>query len=165
MVGSSLSLIIELIVSLLLVVTISYCFIVNRKLTAIRADQSGLRMVIGELNRSSERAERAIGEMRRTAQTIEGEMAGYVASAKGARDELEDVVESSKDVRLAVEKLSQVDLNALRLVSRAANAVPASCEQMQMAKQLKRQRLGFGREQIKPSSLDLQKRSSAKDQS
>ncbi len=160
MIGSSLSLIIELIVSLLLVVTISYCFIVNRKLTAIRADQSGLRMVIGELNRSSERAERAIGEMRRTAQSIEGEMAGYVVSAKGARDELEDVVERSKDVRMAVEKLSQVDLNALRLVSRAANAVPASSEQMQMAKQLKRQRLGFGREQVRSSSTEVQKRSS-----
>ena len=143
MIGSNLSLIIELIVSLLLVVTISYCFIVNRKLTALRADQSGLRQVIGELNRSAERAERAIAQMRQTAQAVDGEIAGHIGAAQSARDELMDAVERSADVRLAAEKLTEVDLKALQLVSKVANPAPVSPEQLHMAKQLKRQRLGF----------------------
>ncbi len=151
MVGSGLSILIELIVSLLLVVTISYCFIVNRKLTAIRADQSGLRQVIGELNRSSERAELAIAEMRRAAQNIDQEMSGHVTAAHMARDELIELVERTKGVQMQIEKLTDVDLKALQLVSKAANASSVSNEQLQLAKQLKRQRLGFGRERVFPS--------------
>lgn len=148
MIGSNLSVIIELIVSLLLVVTISYCFIVNRKLSALRADQSGLARVIAELNRSTERAERAIGDMRRTAQAVDGEMAGQLGAAQMARDELLRAIERSKDICLAAEKLTEVDLEALRLVSRAAHAAPVSDEQMKLAKDLKRRRLGFGPERF-----------------
>lgn len=144
MIGSSLSLVIELIVSLLLVVTISYCFIVNRKLTALRADQSGLRQVVSELNRSTERAEKAILDMRRTAQKVDGELAGYIGSAQSARDELVQAIDRSQNACAAVNKLSEVDLTALQLVSRAANVSPVSDHQLQVTKNLKRQRLGFG---------------------
>ena len=88
--GSMLSVIIELIVALLLVVTISYCFVVNRKLAALRTDQTGLRQVVAELNRSTERAEKAIVEMRRTAHTVEGEMASHFEAARQVRDELKE---------------------------------------------------------------------------
>ncbi len=144
MAGGGLGLLIELIVSLLLVVTISYCFIVNRKLNALRADQSGLRMVIGELNRSSERAEQAILHMRKTAEHVEGDITGHIGAAHGARDELIAVIEHSRQARQVIEKLSEVDLQALRLVSQAARESALPNDQMKLAKQLKEQRLGFG---------------------
>ncbi len=148
MLGSHLGVIIELMVACLLVVTIGYCFIVNRKLTALRADQSGLRVVIGELNRSTERAERAIQEMRRVAQAVDGEIAGHVGVAQTTRDELLAAVERVQGVREAADKLTEVDLNALQLVSQAARQPSVSAEQIQMAKKLKKQRLGFGKDRL-----------------
>lgn len=148
MLGSHLGVMIELIVAILLVVTICYCYIVNRKLTALRADQSGLRVVIGELNRSTERAERAIQEMRRIAQAVDGEIAGHVGAAQAARDDLLMAVERAQGVRVAAEKLTEVDLEALNLVSQAARQPSVSSDQIQMAKKLKKQKLGFGRERV-----------------
>ena len=148
MLGSNLGVIIELIVACLLVVTIGYCFIVNRKLTALRADQSGLRVVVGELNRSSERAERAIQEMRRIAQAVDGEIAGHVGSAQAARDALLAAVERVHGVQAAADKLAEVDLKALNLVSQVARQPSVSAEQIQMAKKLKKQKLGFGRDRL-----------------
>lgn len=148
MTGSSLGFVIELIVSLLLVVTISYCFIVNRKLNALRADQSGLRVVITELNRSTERAERAIQQMRQTAEMVDADMAGQIDKASASRDELMAAIERTRDVTVAVETLSEVDLDALRLVSRAARETAFPKDQMEVAQQLKEKRLGFGRGQF-----------------
>lgn len=146
--GTGLGLVIELIVSLLLVVTISYCFIVNRKLNALRADQSGLRMVIGELNRSTERAERAIQQMRQTAELVDADMAGHVEKAHAVRDALMVSVERSRGAQEMIEKLNDVDLKALELVSRAAQQTVYPNDQMQVAKKLKDRRLGFSRVRV-----------------
>lgn len=149
MIGSGLSVVIELIVSLLLVVTIGYCFIVNRKLTALRTDQTGLRQVIIELNRSSDRAEQAISQMRQTAQSVDGEMASNVEAARQAREGLQDVLERTKQIRAIAEKLTDIDISSLKAVGRSARADGPLSEQAAVSKELKRQRLGFGREQFK----------------
>lgn len=148
MVGSGLGIVIELIVSLLLVVTISYCFIVNRKLTALRADQSGLRLVIGELNRSTERAELAIQQMRQTAQQVDTEMAGHLETAHSAREDLIMTLERTREAQALVEKLTDVDLKALRLVSEVARESALPNDQMKVARQLKEKRLSFGRVKV-----------------
>ena len=148
MIGSGLSVVIELIVSLLLVVTIGYCFIVNRKLTALRTDQTGLRQVIIELNRSSDRAEQAISQMRQTAQSVDGEMASNVEAARQAREGLQ-VQPSLEAIVMRAEKLSEIDISSLKAVERSSRGEAASSEQVAVSKELKRQRLGFGREQFK----------------
>lgn len=148
MIGSTLSLVIELIMVMLLVVTISYCFIVNRKLTALRTDQSGLRHVIAELNRSSERAQQVISEMRRTAIGVEGQMAGHVEAARHASSDLLQNLERSKELRDIAKKLTDVDLNALRAIEKAAHPAAVSAEQIKLSKELKRKRIGFGQERF-----------------
>ncbi|GJM03561.1 MAG: hypothetical protein DHS20C08_20620 [Rhodomicrobium sp.] len=153
MIGSGLSVVIELIVSLLLVVTIGYCYVVNRKLTALRTDQSGLRQVIVELNRSSERAEQAIGQMRRTAQAVDGDIASQCEAARQSRDELVDAMERSRNARAVLEKFGDVDLSSLKGLQMPAQGNTISNKQMAVAKELKRQRLGFGREQMKPQNI------------
>ncbi len=126
MIGSGLSVVIELIVSLLLAVTIGYCFIVNRKLTALRTDQTGLRQVIIELNRSSDRAEQAISQMRQTAQSVDGEMASNVEAARQAREGLQDVLTRTRDIRAIAEKLSEIDISSLKAVERSSRGEAAS---------------------------------------
>ncbi len=151
MIGSTLSLVIELIMAMLLVVTISYCFIVNRKLNALRTDQSGMRHVIGELNRSTERAENAIRSMRQTALMVEGQIAGQVNAAQQASEELGQNLERSKELRDVARKLSDIDINALRAIEKDVNPAAISADQIELSKKLKRQRLGFGQNRFTPA--------------
>lgn len=150
MIGSTLSIIIELIMALLLVVTISYCFIVNSKLTALRTDQSGIRQVIGELNRSSERAEKAIGEMRRSALHVEGQIAGQMDAARHASEDLRQNLEKSKELRSTLERFSDVDIETLKSMDKVLHPSSVSADQIEISKQLKRKRLGFGQESFAP---------------
>ena len=155
MIGSTLSIVIELIMVLLLVVTISYCFIVNSKLTALRTDQSGIRQVIGELNRSSERAERAISEMRRTALHVEGQIAGQMDAARHASEDLRQNLEKSKELRSTLEKFSDVDIETLKSMDKVLHPSSVPSDQMAISKTLKRKKLGFGKESFVPPSLQL----------
>lgn len=146
MIGSTLSIIIELIMVLLLVVTISYCFIVNSKLTALRTDQSGIRQVISELNRSSERAEKAISEMRRTALHVEGQIAGQMDAARHASEDLRQNLEKSKALHSTLERFSDVDIETLQSMDKVLHPSSVSADQIEISKQLKRKRLGFGQD-------------------
>lgn len=149
--GSMLSVIIELIVSLLLVVTISYCFVVNRKLAALRTDQSGLRQVVGELNRSTERAEKAIVEMRRTAHSVEGEMASHFEAARQVSTELKDQLDRNKNLKVLADKLSSLELDQLQDMVRS-NEQRGQSRQMKLARELKRQKLGFSRDNFQTAT-------------
>ncbi len=153
MIGSTLSVVIELIMVMLLVVTISYCFIVNSKLTALRTDQSGIRQVIGELNRSSERAEKAISEMRRTALHVEGQIAGQMEAARHTSEDLRINLEKSKELRDIAKKFSEVDIQALKSMENHLHPAQVTSDQMEISKQLRRQKLGFGQESLAPSAL------------
>ena len=59
-------LIIEGTVAILLVVTIGYCMVLERRLRRLRADEESLRAVIAELITATEIADRAIGGLKVT---------------------------------------------------------------------------------------------------
>lgn len=60
-------LIIEALVAVLLLITIAYCWILNRRLQRLRADEQTLRATISELMTATEIAERAIFGLKTTA--------------------------------------------------------------------------------------------------
>ena len=62
-----LGMIIEGLVAVLLVITIGYCFTLNRRLQRLRADEEVLRATISELMTATEIAERAILGLKTTA--------------------------------------------------------------------------------------------------
>ena len=62
---------IELVVAVLLVMTIGYCMMLNRRLKLLRGDEQALRVTIAELITATEIAERAIGGLKATAQDCE----------------------------------------------------------------------------------------------
>lgn len=62
-----LGMIIEALVAVLLLITIGYCFTLNRRLERLRADEQVLRATISELMTATEIAERAILGLKNTA--------------------------------------------------------------------------------------------------
>ena len=60
------SVFIEGFVAILLLITIGYCYILNRRLTRLRADEHALRTVVGELIHATDTAERSIKGLKET---------------------------------------------------------------------------------------------------
>lgn len=67
----TISLAAELIVGILLVLTIAYCFVLNRRLKIFRADEEMMRDVIADLLQATARAEHAIHTLKATAEDCE----------------------------------------------------------------------------------------------
>lgn len=64
--NDGLGLIIESLVAILLILTIGYCMMLNRRLKLLRADEDALRATIAELVTATEIAERAIAGLKLT---------------------------------------------------------------------------------------------------
>lgn len=80
--GFSLGMAIEIVVAFLLVLTIGYCIVLNRRLTRLRADEEVLRATIGELVTATEIAERAILGLKATAGECEKSLGGRMKAAE-----------------------------------------------------------------------------------
>ncbi len=62
----SFGLVIESLVAVLLLLTIGYCALLNKRLKRLKADEKSMRAIIGELITATEIAERAIGGLKIT---------------------------------------------------------------------------------------------------
>jgi len=63
-VNHSFGIAIEALVAVLLIVTIGYCMLLNKRLLRLKADEQSLKATIGELITATEIAERAIGGLK-----------------------------------------------------------------------------------------------------
>ena len=66
----SLGLAIESLVAILLMVTIGYCMLLNKRLKRLKADENSLKATIAELITATEIAERAIGGLKHTVRDV-----------------------------------------------------------------------------------------------
>ncbi len=87
--GFSLGMAIEIVVAFLLVLTIAYCIVLNRRLTRLRADEEVLRATIGELVTATEIAERAILGLKATAGECEKSLGGRMKAAEALVGQLD----------------------------------------------------------------------------
>ena len=83
----SFGLVIESLVAVLLLLTIGYCMLLNRRLKRLRADEQSMRAMIAELITATEIAERAIGGLKLTVRECDENLgaqltAGTALSAK-----------------------------------------------------------------------------------
>jgi hypothetical protein len=69
--SDGLGMIIEILVAILLMLTIGYCMMLNRRLKLLRADEGALRATISDLITATEIAERAIAGLKVTARECE----------------------------------------------------------------------------------------------
>ena len=82
MTGSLISMAAEALVALLLIITIGYCVLLNKRLKRLRADESDLRATISELVMATEIAERAIGGLREAALDCDKTLAARMREAE-----------------------------------------------------------------------------------
>lgn len=77
----SLGMVIESLVAVLLVLTIGYCMLLNKRLKRLKADEQSLKATIGELITATEIAERAIGGLKHTVRDVNDNLGSQLASA------------------------------------------------------------------------------------
>ncbi|HZT26209.1 MAG TPA: DUF6468 domain-containing protein [Pseudolabrys sp.] len=101
---------VEILVSLLLLLTILYCVRLNRQLRLLKADEQNLRATISELITATEIAERAIDGLKSTMrdgehslserlermQRVTAELDGQLAAGEGLLAKLRQVVGAGK---------------------------------------------------------------------
>jgi preprotein translocase subunit YajC len=104
-----LGLMIESLVAVLLVLTIAYCMLLNKRLQRLKADEHSLKAVIAELVTATEIAERAIGGLKHTVRDV-NENLGVELSA--AHDMSEFLKKQLAEADHVVRRLSKIALAA-----------------------------------------------------
>ncbi len=103
--SDGLGMIIESLVAILLMFTIGYCILLNRRLKLLRADEGALRVTIAELITATEIAERAIAGLKIAARDCEIGLGERLTRAERVTADLDRKLVACKD---AVGHMSQV---------------------------------------------------------
>jgi Domain of unknown function (DUF6468) len=93
------------VVAILLVLTIGYCIMLNRRLKLLKADEQSLRATISELVTATEIAERAIGGLKLTVHECDMGLGERLRKAERASIEIDRAVVAGKDL---LGRLSQI---------------------------------------------------------
>jgi hypothetical protein len=96
---------IDVLVAFLLVLTIGYCMLLNRRLKRLKADEQSLRATISELVTATEIAERAIGGLKLTVHECDMGLGERLRKAERVTIEIDRTVASGKDL---LGRLSQI---------------------------------------------------------
>lgn len=91
-------LILESLVAILLAVTIVYCFILNRRLTALRMSHTELSAAARVLHDATEKARYGIEQLRKTGASIAAELSEKTKSGRAIADELSVIVDSANNL-------------------------------------------------------------------
>ena len=118
----SLGLVIESLVVVLLIMTIGYCMLLNKRLKRLKADEQSLKATIGELITATEIAERAIGGLKHTVRDVNENLGTQIVTA----------TELSRHLS---KQLTEGDAVLRRLSRIALAARPASAQEIEPAEQ------------------------------
>jgi ABC-type transporter Mla subunit MlaD len=106
--------VIESLVAVLLMVTIGYCMLLNKRLKRLKADEHSLKATIAELITATEIAERAIGGIKHTVRDVNENLGNQLTSAAQMSQQLK-------------KQLAEGD-NIFRRLSRIATAARPAAE-------------------------------------
>ena len=125
------ALVIESLVAALLLVTIAYCMLLNKRLKLLRADEQSLKATIGELITATEIAERAIGGLKVTVRECNDNLGGQLSTAAEMCDRLGTHIHAGETVlhrlsRIAIAARAQPEEAQAR--SKNAKAIVAAAE-------------------------------------
>ena len=90
--------VIESLVAVLLMVTIGYCMLLNKRLKRLKADEHSLKATIGELITATEIAERAIGGLKHTVRDVNENLGNQLTSAAQMSQQLKKQLGEGDDV-------------------------------------------------------------------
>jgi Domain of unknown function (DUF6468) len=112
--------IIDGVVAILLVLTIGYCILLNRRLKLLKADEQSLRATISELVTATEIAERAIGGLKLTVHECDMGLGDRLRKAERVTIEIDRTLVAGKDL---LGRLSQI-VTAGRGVDQSVTPLP-----------------------------------------
>lgn len=98
---------VNLLVAGLLVVTIGYCVLLNKRLMRLRADEANLRATISELVTATEIAERAIQGLRSVAADTDRTLGQRLRDAERFSHEIERQISDGEDVFERIAQITQ----------------------------------------------------------
>jgi len=99
---------VEIMVSLLLLLTILYCVRLNRKLRLLKADEQTLRATISELITATEIAERAIAGLKSTMRDGEQNLGGRLERMERLTSELDEQLTAGEDLLARLTRIAGV---------------------------------------------------------
>ncbi len=102
---NGIGIIIDGLVAILLMLTIGYCMMLNRRLKLLKADEQSLRATISELVTATEIAERAIGGLKLTVHECDTGLGERLRKAERVTIEIERSVVAGKEL---LGRLSQI---------------------------------------------------------
>jgi chromosome segregation ATPase len=105
----------------LLVLTIAYCMLLNRRLKRLKADEHSLKATIAELITATEIAERAIGGLKHAVRDVNENLGSQLTAATEMSVQLKKQLAEGDNV---VRRLSRI-VNAARPEESEAVSVPA----------------------------------------
>jgi uncharacterized protein DUF6468 len=88
----SLGVVIESLVAVLLMLTIGYCMLLNKRLQRLKADEHSLKATIAELITATEIAERAIGGLKHTVRDVNENLGSQLTAATQMAGHLKDML-------------------------------------------------------------------------
>lgn len=102
----SLGMIIESLVAVLLVLTIFYCMLLNKRLKRLKADEHSLKATIAELITATEIAERAIGGLKHTVRDVNDNLGSQLTAATEMSGQLKTLLVESDGVVRRLTKIA-----------------------------------------------------------
>jgi Domain of unknown function (DUF6468) len=135
-VSNGFGMMIETLVAILLMLTVGYCMLLNRRLKLLKADEHSLRATISELVTATEIAERAIAGLKVTVHECDVGLGQRLNRAEATIGELDRRLTVGKDVlhrlsQIATAARSQPEPAAPNNDAKAvANAVEAFAERL-----------------------------------
>ena len=105
----SLGIAIESLVAVLLILTIGYCMLLNKRLKRLKADEHSLKATIGELITATEIAERAIGGLKHTVRDVNENLGNQLTSAAQMSQQLKNQLAEGDNV---VRRLTRIAIAA-----------------------------------------------------
>jgi hypothetical protein len=112
---------IESLVAVLLLLTIGYCMLLNKRLQRLKADEHSLKAVISELVTATEIAERAIGGLKHTVRDVNE----HLGVQLGAAHEMTDLLKRQLgEADLVMRRLSKIAIAARSPVDEPAVESP-----------------------------------------
>lgn len=124
-------LIIECLVAVLLLLTIGYCVILNRRLSKLRSNEVSMKHTISELLTATETAERAIAGLKITVRDCDHTLGERLRSSDKIRADLERELERGKSVLSRIMQITDAasGVSRLKIEERAlTNVQPLAIE-------------------------------------
>jgi len=104
------SLILETVVAILLCVTVGYCYLLDKRLRALRSGKDELKGVINELNQATERAAHGIAHLKSNSDSVFANFEERMSAARALADELTLITESADNIANRIERASDQKL-------------------------------------------------------